>query len=154
MDKILKAKKENIRDIINIYDSANMLFEVNERAEGTEDIFNPLLEKDNTYIMYYKSHPIAFMSYHDYKHFTELTALYVKLEYQRCGIGDKLINYFENSINTENRVLIIKVLNNASWAINFYLKHRYNKLNDEIRIKLKLDSINLHPWSTTLFKIK
>lgn len=64
--------------------------------------------------------PIVFMAFVQKERYTEMTALYVRIEYQKSGIGHALIDYFENLISEKKQFLIIKALKNAPWAIDFF----------------------------------
>lgn len=82
----------------DIYNNAIELFEEDARESATADIFIPQLENDVNFIEIQESGDIAaFLSYHQYGNYYELTSLYVKREYQRKGIGQKS-NLFIGSI--------------------------------------------------------
>lgn len=150
MNTIVRANIESVRDLMTIYDSANELFCTEDRAYASEDTFYRMIES-NVYIMYKKKQlPIAFMAFVQKERYTEMTALYVRIEYQKSGLGHTLIDYFENLISDKKRILIIKALKNAPWAIDFYIKHGYKVINHEMAIEL---NIKEHPWTIILFKV-
>lgn len=58
----------------------------------------------------------------------QLSSLYVKREYQRMGLGAKMLQYLEEQMQN-NGIIFVKVLNNAPWAKNFYCKNGYFPLD-------------------------
>ena len=91
------------------------------------------------------------MSYHQYGEYYELTALYAKSEYQRKGVGQKLLHFFEQQIENDG-VVFVKVLKNAPWSMNFYLKNGYVPIDPKMREAAESINIRERPWSVVLYK--
>lgn len=151
MRKTVKAEIEDVRDLMSIYDSANQLFCKEDRADADLDTFYKMLDESNVYIMYEDIQmPIAFMAFVEKEKYTEMIALYIKTEYQRIGLGQEFISYFEKLNTGNNRILIIRALKNAPWALQFYKKNGYKEIGHKMAIELNMKE---HPWSIILFKI-
>ena len=77
-----------------------------------------------------------------------LTSLYIRLNYQKNGIGEEFLEFFEQKVPSGS-LIITKALNTSPWAICFYKKHRYIRISE-----LQLSDINIekHPWETILCK--
>ncbi len=134
-----------------LYNSANMLFSENERADAGEEAFYRQLRKDCNFLYIIEGEACGFMSWHKYAGYYELTSLYVKRSYQGRKVGHELLTYFEGGI-TEDACILIKVLKNAPWALNFYKKHGYETLNEETRELLKSWNIKEKSWENIFFK--
>lgn len=127
---ILQVSDPKYADIFAaIYNSANELFATEERGVSDADAFLSQIKNDINFIKMQENGDIsAFMSYRQSGCFYELTALYVKKEYQRNGIGFQLLSYLEAQMQNGG-VIFVKVLKNAPWAQHFYLKHGFLPLN-------------------------
>lgn len=135
-----------------IYNSSIELFEEEVRGSATADIFIPQLENDVNYIEIQEDGDIAaFMSYHQYENYYELTSLYVKREYQRKGIGHKLLSYMEQSLHNDE-IIFVKVLRNAPWSLNFYQTNGYMPLDTQLKECAATLNITEKPWSIVLYK--
>lgn len=116
-----------------IYNSANELFAAAEQSAAGADIFVPQIASDMNFMKIQENGDFsAFMSYHRYGNFYELTSLYVKKEYQQNGIGFQLLSHME-ALLRNNDVIFVSVLKNAPWAQNFYGKHGFHPLNSPHR---------------------
>ena len=136
----------------DIYNSAILLFEENARGAATADTFVSQIENDENYIEVQEDGNItAFMSYHRYGRHCELTSLYIKREFQRKGVGRKLLCNFEQLAGSEG-IIFVKVLKNAPWSLNFYTKNGYMPVDDEMRKTAELLGITEKPWSVVLCK--
>ena len=93
------------------------------------------------------------MSYHRFREYYELTSLYVRKEYQKTQIGHQLLTHFENQA-TDHAWMIIKVLNDADWAQNFYQKHGYKALNEEMRMLTESWNMKEKAWEKILYKVR
>lgn len=151
MITIRKAAKEDTSSLTLLYNQADKLFPEVKRADGTDDIFQKIMEDDVIYLLFEGDIPAAFIAYHEYDDYLLITALYVDTAYQRKGYGKILLSYFENLNYYLEKYYIVKVLVNAPWAIDFYLKHGYDELLKHSEIKL--EGITSEPWSKVLFKI-
>jgi len=60
---------------------------------------------------------------------TLIRHLYVKSEYQGHGIGSRLLDFIQRSVDTE--YLLIGTWQAATWAINFYRKHGFPPMNNK-----------------------
>lgn len=150
---IIQADKESyIKDMAEIYNSANLLFSEKERGvAATPDLFWRQWEQDENYLYVDEKNEVkGFMSYKEYGTYYELTSLYIRLECQKEGIGSKLLEYFEKQ--SSGKCKVIDVLNNAPWALRFYQKNEYVPITDEVIQKLSTTNIERHPWSTILYK--
>lgn len=146
---IRKVESEDFAyQMAEIYNSANELYPEDERYPADADIFYKQIERDKNYVYEKNGKIVGFMSYHKYEQYYELTSLYIHLEYQKKGIGEDLLTFFEKQIPMGNFV-ITKALNTSPWAIRFYTKHKYRKATE-----LELSSLNLeqHRWETILYK--
>jgi ribosomal protein S18 acetylase RimI-like enzyme len=94
-------------------------------------------------IVYYENHPIGFIGSTTLTpNITYVVALYLLNEYQRKGLGTKILNIFLSSLyqNGKKEVALL-VHKNASWAIDFYRKNGFEVITDEERrIKQYADS--------------
>ena len=144
--------RKYLNTFAGIYNSANELFEENERGSATADIFEPQLANDENYIEMQEDGSItAFMSFHPYGKYYELTSLYIRRECQRKGIGHKLLCHFERQVDNGG-VIFVKVLKNASWSLDFYKKNGYIPVDPEMRkIAESLDIVE-KPWSMVHYK--
>ena len=137
----------------SIYNSANELFATAEQGAASADTFVSQIEKDINFMdMQANGDFSAFMSYHQYGHFFELTSLYVKKEYQRSGIGSQLFSHLEAQLEN-GEAIFVKVLKNAPWAQNFYVKHGFLPLNcQELREAAASLNIVEKSYSTVFYK--
>lgn len=134
-----------------VYNSANTLFDDNGQYDVTGEIFLPQLKNDENFIYLDEKEVVGFMSFHCYGQYNELTSLYVKSEFQNRGIGERLMHHFEQKIKP-GTLALVKVLNNAPWALNFYKKHKFTFLDDEMTEILKALGIIEKPWERILYK--
>lgn len=111
-----------------IYNSANTLFPTDARCEAGGEIFNRQLAEDNNFVYVSENHICGFVSYRKSEDYYEITSLYVKRDCQKRKIGHALLTYAESQMDKGSYV-IIKVLNNADWAFDFYQKHGYQPWN-------------------------
>ena len=136
----------------DIYNSAIELFEKNERGAATADTFASQFENDENFIEIQEDGSIAaFMSYHQYGRYYELTSLYVKREFQRKGVGHKLLCCFEQTVGSDG-IIFVKVLKNAPWSLNFYTKNGYVPVDAEMKKTAELLNITEKAWSIVLYK--
>lgn len=136
----------------DIYNNAIELFAEDQRGTAAADVFIPQLESDENFIEIQEDGGIAaFMSYHQYGNYYELTSLYVKKEYQRKGIGNKLLKHMEQNLNGGG-VVFVKVLKNAPWSLDFYRSNGYVPLDPQLRECAAALNITEKPWSIVLYK--
>lgn len=153
VEMILQVAERKYLDIFaDIYNSAIELFEGNARAAATADTFVSQFENDENFIEIQDDGSIAaFMSYHRYGRYCELTSLYVKREFQRKGIGHKLLCHFEQTVDSDG-IIFVKVLKNAPWSLNFYEKNGYIPVDAEMKKTAELLNITEKAWSVVLYK--
>lgn len=150
-------KKVNSIDSCNvftdIYNSAILAFNEEERREATSDIFYQQIRTDINYIYYDNDDiPRAFFSYKKHTDYLfELTSLYVMKEYQRMGIGKQSVLFLEEMI-PPGSVLCVKVLNNAPWSISFYNKMGFMDISNEMEKEASKYGLKANPWSRILRK--
>ena len=136
----------------DIYNSAIELFEENAMGASTADTFVYQLENDENYVEIQEDGSIAaFMSYHRYGKYYELTSLYIKREFQRKGVGHKLLCHFEQMVGSDG-IIFVKVLKNAPWSLSFYEKNGYTPVDAEMRKTAELLNITEKAWSVVLYK--
>lgn len=138
-------------DFASIFNSANTLFPENERCDADGKVFYNQLKEDDNFLYMNENEICGFMSYHKFEEYYELTSLYIKREKQGIRIGHQLLTYFEEQIKNDSYILI-KVLNNAYWALDFYQKHGYELLNDEMRNLAGSWNITEKAWEKILYK--
>lgn len=144
--------REYAEAFADIYNNAIELFEEDARGSATADTFIPQLENDMNFIEIQESGDIAaFLSYQQYGNFYELTSLYVKREYQRKGIGQKLLSHMEQSLHNDN-IIFVKVLRNAPWSLSFYQGNGYMPLDSQLKECAATLNITEKPWSMVLYK--
>ncbi len=137
----------------DIYNSAILAFNREERKEAASDIFYQQICTDINYIYYDNDgFPKAFFSYKKHTSYLfELTSLYVMREYQRMGIGQRSVLFLEEMIPIGS-ALYVKVLNNAPWSINFYYKMGFMDVSNEIEKETGKYGLKTSPWSRILRK--
>lgn len=153
VEMVLHVTERKYLDIfVDIYNSAIELFEENVRAAATADTFAYQLENDENYVEILEDGIIAaFMSYHRYGRYYELTSLYIKRELQRKGVGHKLLSHFEQMVGSDG-IIFVKVLKNAPWSLSFYEKNNYTSVDAEMRKTAELLNITEKAWSIVLYK--
>ena len=150
---VLHVTEQKYLDIFaDIYNSAIELFDEDARGAATADTFASQLENDVNYIELREDGSIAaFMSYHQYGRYYELTSLYIKREFQRKGMGHKLLCRFEQMVGSDG-IIFVKVLKNAPWSLSFYEKNGYIPVDAEMRKTAELLNITEKAWSVVLYK--
>ena len=149
---IVQVDTQEYADIFAaVYNSANTLFDNSEQYDATGKLFLSQLENDENFICLDGKEVVGFMSFHRYGQYSELTSLYVKREFQNRGIGERLICHFEQKIKPD-ALALVKVLNNAPWALRFYQKHGFTFLDENIAESFKTLGITDKPWEKILYK--
>ena len=72
---------------------------------------------------------VAVMGFQPVRDVTLIRHAYVLPEYQRQGIGDKLLSYLRNLVATSR--LLVGTWADASWAIAFYEKRGFSLMPDK-----------------------
>ena len=78
---------------------------------------------------------VGLMGFQPIKDVTLIRHAYVLPDYQRKGVGTKLLNYLKQM--TKTRYLLVGTWAAASWAIDFYQKQRFRLMpgKDELLMK-------------------
>ena len=127
--KIANKEQYLAEILLSIYDSANTLFN-DERWNGSEDIFLKLIAENELLLAYCESDVVGFITYNNsVKGYLIITGLYVKKDYQKRGIASNLLYaLIENISDTK---VMAEVINNATWAKNFYEKNDFSIIPKE-----------------------
>lgn len=145
---IQKATSMDVQTLCQIYDSANLLFPEEERAPGTSHMFKELLELQQVYILTRQGKAAAFLAYDEQESYVELTALYVRHEWQQTGCAGELLSWF-GEVCPKEKPVVVKALRNAPWAIQCYQKHGYQEWTKEKRESCHI-FLEQRPWSVIL----
>lgn len=129
------ANKQDLNEIVTIYNDANLLFDEHVRSSATESTFYDLLANDVLLIATVDHKAVAFISYHTQEDILFISGLYVMRNYQKKGIGTLLISTVLKSL-TDVEYVLLKVLKLANWAISFYQKYGFTPLN-QLDIELR-----------------
>jgi GNAT superfamily N-acetyltransferase len=78
---------------------------------------------------------VAVMGYQPVKDVTLIRHAYVLPEYQRRGVGTKLLKHLTDK--TQTHALLVGTWAAASWAIKFYKKNRFKLMKDKDRLLRK-----------------
>lgn len=147
----LVTGREYAKLFTDIYNSANTLFPESERADAGEEIFYRQLSEDCNFLYVIEGEACGFMSWHRCEGRYEVTSLYVKRQCQGRKAGSELLKYFEEHI-MEDACILVKVLKNAPWALNFYKKHGYEILREGACDHVIGRNIKEKPWEKILYK--
>jgi GNAT superfamily N-acetyltransferase len=72
---------------------------------------------------------VGVIGFEPVKDVTLIRHAYVLPQWQKQGIGSKLLNYLKNLVTTSR--LLVGTWTDAYWAIDFYKKHGFNLLPDK-----------------------
>jgi len=75
---------------------------------------------------------VAVMGFQPVKDVTLIRHAYVLPQWQKQGIGNKLLNHLKRLVTTSR--LLVGTWADASWAINFYQKHGFSLLPDKDKL--------------------
>ena len=150
---ILRITDEKYAEVfVDIYNSANTLFEPSARGIATADLFARQIKEDENFAKTSDCGKIlAFLSYRRHTGCFEISSLYVRREYQKKGTGRMLLQYFEEQV-PDNGIIFVKVLKNAPWAQDFYRRNGYVLADAEMRELAASFAIAEKPWSMVLYK--
>jgi GNAT superfamily N-acetyltransferase len=125
-------------------DIARMYFIINEAAKAYEEAIPPdcyhqpympvdELKREMKQMTFFgwEAHGelVAVMGFQPVRDVTLIRHAYVLPEYQRQGIGDKLLSYLRNLVATSR--LLVGTWADASWAIAFYEKRGFSLMPDK-----------------------
>jgi ribosomal protein S18 acetylase RimI-like enzyme len=156
---IRKAIESDIISMTFIYNDSIKLFPSNVRIESDYSLFKELFETNNVIIVEKKdvTKTIGWIAYKIHQKYSFIVGLYLLIDEQRKGIGTKLLNHCINDLVKENcKLIILYVLKNAPWSIEFYKKngfkiydnktHEYGKDYDIIKEK------TINDWELLMYK--
>ncbi|MEL5720026.1 MAG: GNAT family N-acetyltransferase [Treponemataceae bacterium] len=156
MYKILKAKQSDSQDILNIYNSANEVFDFMNK-QNIIDTFSKMINTEHVYILIENKNKIGFISYDNKINFACISAVYVKFDKQRHGFGKMLLDFAENLIfNEENlNAIALKALKKCDCAVDFYKKNGYKPIVDcNNGNEIFSSYFPLNPWEVLMVKNK
>ena len=140
------ATKVKIREFRN-EDTSTVLRVINDSAKAYKSVLPPNVYKEpqmsleefleeakriKFYVAEFEGKIVGVMGYEYVKDVCLIRHAYIKLGYQRIGIGTLLLKHLENLIKIEGktRKLIVGTYAKAYWAIAFYRKHGFNPVSD------------------------
>jgi len=144
--KVKNKEQYLAKVLLDIYDSANSLYE-DEKRLGSEDSFYEIVREHEILLAFDDTGTIGYLSYNktDEKH-TLISGLYVTRECQNTGVAGRLINDLKDA--SPGCVLWAKVLKNAAWAKDFYLKHGFELISDDSPLSYELGQpVKNEPWA-------
>ena len=125
---IIDEQQYIARILLSIYDSANCLFNEEKRL-GDEDTFSKLLSENELILTTVDLKAVGFLTYNSVNSkYIEISGLYVSQEHQNSGVASAMMDKLKTLGG--NRTLFSKVLNNAPWAKNFYMKHKFVPISE------------------------
>jgi len=125
---IRKAIESDIDSMTLIYNDSIKLFPSNIRKESNYDLFQNIYNNSVVYIAEKLniSKSIGWIAYNNYPEYTFIVGLYLLICEQRKGIGTKLLSYCIDTLKDGNcKLIILNVLKNAPWSIEFYRKNGF-----------------------------
>lgn len=78
---------------------------------------------------------VGVMGFQPVKDATLIRHAYVLSDYQRKGIGTRLLNHLKQM--TETRYLLVGTWADASWAIDFYQKHGFKLMSNKDELLMR-----------------
>jgi len=144
--KIANKDQYMSRVLLDVYDSANWLYN-DERWLGSDDTFLPLLAENEFLFALDGAKIMGFLSYQPMcQGSIKLTSLYVAKDCQNKGVASCLMDELKSSMTGIS--IIACVINNATWARNFYEKHGFALLAKDWRIPDEMQQFIRHEeWS-------
>ena len=125
---IRKAIESDIDSMTLIYNDSIKIFPPSIRKESDCNLFKNVFNKSIVYIVE-KSNVnklIGWIACENYPEYTFIVGLYLLIDEQRKGIGTKLLNYCIDTMKNKNcKLIILNVLKNAPWSIEFYKKNGF-----------------------------
>ena len=91
---------------------------------------------------------VGVMGFQPIKDVTLIRHAYVLPDYQRKGIGSRLLNYLKQM--TKSSHLLVGTWADAAWAINFYQKHGFKLMPDKDELLQKCWDIPLRQRETSV----
>jgi len=125
---IRKAIESDIDSMTLIYNDSIKIFPSNIRKESDYNLFKNIFNKSIVYIAEKSnvSKLIGWIAYEIYPEYTFIAGLYLLIDEQRKGIGTELLKYCIDRLKRENcKLIILNVLKNAPWSIEFYRKNGF-----------------------------
>ena len=136
--KIRRLKGEDVSDVLCIINEAARAYKkvlpsnVYRETQMTLQEFLEEARRIKFYLVEDEGNIIGIMGYEYVKDVALIRHAYIKLEYQRRGVGSRLLQHLEALIESENKTgrLIVGTYTNAYWAVNFYRKHGYDPVSN------------------------
>lgn len=152
-----KADKDDAAVLLEMYDSGNELFNADDRTPGNREMFEEILSVDDVIIASMDNMEVGFISYNIKKDYTMIDSLYVLKNYQRQGVGKKLLDHCLNmGSDRQTKLYALKVLKIAHWAIAFYLNNGFKIFESNSKVNQYNDILKGIPernWSLLMYKI-
>jgi len=125
---IRKAIESDIDSMTLIYNDSIKIFPSNIRKESDYNLFQSIFNKSVVYIAEKSnvSELIGWIAYENFPEYTFIVGLYLLIDEQRKGIGNKLLNHCIDTLKKENcKLITLNVLKKAPWSIEFYKKNGF-----------------------------
>ena len=125
---IRKAVESDIDSMTLIYNDSIKIFPSNIRKESDYNLFKNIFNKSIVYVVEKSnvSKLIGWTAYEIYPEYTFIVGLYLLIDEQRKGIGTELLKYCIDTLKRGNcKLIILNVLKNAPWSIEFYRKNGF-----------------------------
>jgi len=156
--KIYKATEENIDDITCIYNDSIKIFPSDVRKDSDRSLFCDIFNSNNVYIAERTdiSKKIGWIAYKINQNHIFITGLYLLHNEQRKGIGTKILNYcFKTLWNNNYKAVILNVLKNAPWSVEFYKNNGFKIYDQKNEIGSELDFLKtkeINNWEIVMYK--
>lgn len=154
MKRIIRAEEHQKDIALNIFNSAHTIY-IPDYVEQSASIFDEIFAHDAVFFMQQDSEYAGFYAYRIKAQHAFLSALYIAAPYQYCGIGAYLLQDCEFKINQHQcNVLLVSVLKQSSWAVNFYRKQHFS-LYSAAAPAIIQDSVKNYPdepWAYMFYK--
>lgn len=153
MNKIRKANRDDAEAILKVYNDGNKIYGYPD--QDILDTFMEMITENQTFVLSDKKNIIGFCSYIIKNSHAFISALYIKRDKQRSGLGSELLTYIEQIILTKDKCsyIILKALKPSNCVIEFYLRNGYTLFcEDNIADEVLNTYLPLKNWDVLLFK--
>lgn len=155
MISIRQTGKESISILRDIYNNANMQEAACNNKEALK--LEEVLLSSNIYLFYENEVPAAFsacavreMNMHIHM---EITALYVKQEFEEMGYDMLLLRYMEDRQFGEEMVYYVSLTAGFPYSRHIFIANGYSELTKEQAEELGLSEILFDPDINNLYKV-
>jgi len=150
---ILESSILDVKDLLNCYDDANLLFSKELRAPGTEKIIEDILKGNQVYHLEISGEIIGWIAWSTEKSLSHLNALYVLRTYHGKKVSDYLMNfYYQKCIEGEIDYSVLSYLNQAVWAKKYYEKQCYQTIEPQHSIFKDYFELHQRSYSSVMYK--